>query len=91
MVGQNSYEAAADEPDFPEDPSDWPDGEVLLAAGLLSPEEELEEPSGDDVFSFDEPAPSLDDPVDSEVVVALASLASLGDDESLAAGRLSFL
>jgi hypothetical protein len=92
----SGYEAAAEEPDFPDDPPDLPDDESLLA-GLFSDDEEPDDPSFD-VFSFDEPADSFDEPVDSfDVPDSFGvpddsdALASFDGPDSLAAGRLSFL
>jgi hypothetical protein len=92
-VGAGRYDAAAD--DFPEDPSDFPDGEPLLGE-LLSPEEP-DDPSEDDVFSFDfsfdEPDASFDEPEASDAA-GFASVDVAGSfdvADSLAAGRLSFL
>jgi hypothetical protein len=88
------YETAADDPDFPDCPSDFPEEELLFAAVLLSPEGDPDDPSDDETFSFDEAAASLDVPVDSvdvpddsDDVDGFESL----DDDSLAAERLSFL
>ena len=89
-----AYEAAADGPDFRDFPSDFPEEELLFAVPPLSPEGEPDDPSDDDAFSFDEPAASLDVPVDS-VDVPVDSDEVDGfesfDEDSLAAGRLSFL
>jgi hypothetical protein len=81
-----SYDAAADDPDLPEDPSDLPEDEPLVAGGVLSPLEDSDVPAGDEDFSVEDPDASLEDPVDSDAVVLVSF-----DDVSLAAGRLSFL
>ncbi len=59
---------------------------------LLSPDEELDDPSEDDVFSFDEPDASFDEPEASDAAgFASFDVADSFVADSLAAGRLSFL
>ena len=83
------YEAAAEEPGFPDGFSE----EALFEAGAFSAEEELDEPSEEGVLSLevpdsvDDPVPSLDEPEASAVV----DFVSFDELDSLAAGRLSFL
>jgi hypothetical protein len=73
------------------DLSDFPEEEPFFEGELLSPDEEPEDPSEVEVFSFDESEASLDDPEASDDAAAFESLDSFAGVDSLAAERLSFL